>query len=30
MSVTAKVWAICIVIFLLILIGVPVRRYLMG
>ena len=30
MSATAKVWVICIVIFLLILIGVPLRRLLMG
>jgi hypothetical protein len=30
MSVTGKVWVICFVIFLLILIGVPLRRMLMG
>ena len=30
MSVTAKVWVICIIIFLLVLIGVPLRRLLTG
>jgi hypothetical protein len=30
MSVTARVWVICIAIFLLILVGVPLRRFLMG
>jgi hypothetical protein len=30
MGVTTKVWVICIAIFLLILIGVPLRRFLMG